>query len=114
MVFTISGYAEKDCIFKTDFHADEPGQIWVVTTYLPNEKIEFIVTNQNQVVRYSITLITNNDGSTLAEWKQVITALNEDGEKYINELTEEKYAAEKKKLEMILNYYLTTNQMYKK
>ena len=113
LVFTESGYAEKDCIFKTNFLDDGPEKIWVVTTYIPNEKIEFIVTNQNLVMRFGITLISQNDGSTLAEWKQVITALNAAGEKYIDELTEEKYAEEKKKLEEILNYFLLTRKMYK-
>ena len=113
LVFTESGVAEKDCIFKTDFHNDGPEKIWVVTTYIPNEKIEFIVTSPNQVIRFGITLISDNNGGTIAEWKQIVTALNESGEKYIAELTEEKYAEEKKNLEGILNYFLTTNKMYK-
>ena len=113
VVYTESGYAENNCIFKTDFNNDGPEKIWVVTTYIPNEKIEFIVTNPNQVIRFGITLKADNNGGTIAEWKQIITALNENGEKYIAELTEEKYTEEKKNLEEILNYYLTTNKMYK-
>jgi hypothetical protein len=113
LVFAESGYAEKDCIFKTNFPDDGPEKIWMVTKYIPNEKIEFVIINQNLAIRYCITLLSDNDGSTIAEWNQVITALNEKGEKYIDEFTQEKYAEEKKKLEEILNHYLTTNTMYK-
>ncbi len=113
LVYTKSGYAENNCIFKTHYPHDGPEKIWVVTEYVPNEKIEFIVVNPYQVIRFSINLLSENDGTTIAEWRQIITALNEEGEKLIEKYTEENYAAEKKELEEILNYYLTTNKMYK-
>ncbi len=113
VVYTESGYAENNCIFKTHYPHDGPEKIWVVTEYAPNEKIEFVVVNSNQVIRFSINLLNENDGTTIAEWRQITTALNEEGEKLIEKYTEENYTAEKKELEEILNYYLTTNKMYK-
>nr|WP_319776157.1 hypothetical protein [uncultured Sphaerochaeta sp.] len=113
IVYSESGYAEMDCIFKTNFSDDGTEDIWIVITYEANEKIELIVTNSNRVIRYSITLVSDNNGRTIAEWKQVITALNQKGEEFINEMTEEKYREEKKKLEEIFNHYLTTKTMKK-
>lgn len=113
MVFSNSGYAEQDCIFKTNFPDDGPEKTWVVSEYLQNKKIAFVITNSEMVSRFSITLIHGNDNTTVAEWYEVVTALNEEGEKKLEKLTDDNYTREKKKLEELINHFLATGKMMK-
>lgn len=113
MIYSDSGVAEKNCIFKTNYHEDISERTWVVTIYEPNERIAFIVSSADNIIDFTITLINGKDGTTVAEWKQVVTALTPAGEEYINTLTPEKYEKEKIMLENMLNHYLTTGEMLK-
>ena len=110
LVYSESGYAEQDCIFVTDF-AGEDEDVWVVSVYRPSEEIQFVRFNGRRVIRYSITLTDNGDGTTTAEWKQVITGLNEEGNRLLEGLTDEAYRQEISVLERLLNHYLTTGKM---
>jgi RimJ/RimL family protein N-acetyltransferase len=72
LVHSESGYAEQDCIFVTDFPG-EGEDVWVVSVYRPSEEIQFVRFNGRRVIRYCIVLTDNGDGTTTAEWRQVIT-----------------------------------------
>jgi hypothetical protein len=110
MVHSESGYAEQDCIFVTDFPV-EGEDVWVVSVYRPSEEIQFVRFNGRRVIRYSIVLTDNGDGTTTAEWKQVITGLNEEGNRLLEGLTDEAYQQKISVLERLLNHYLTTGEM---
>ena len=112
MVYSESGVAEQDCIFVTDF-PNEGEDVWVVSVYRPNEEIQFIRFNGMRVIRYSITLADNGDGTTTAEWKQVLTGLTEEGNRLVKGLTDEAYRQKILGLEQRLNHYLTTGEMLK-
>jgi hypothetical protein len=68
--------------------------------------------NNLRAIRYSITLKDNADGTSSSEWEQVITALNEEGNRFVDGLSQEKYTEEKKKLEAMLNHYLQTGKSF--
>lgn len=110
MVHSDSGFAEQDCIFVTDFPS-EGEDVWVVSVYRPNEEIQFVRFNARRVIRYSITLTDNGDGTTTAEWKQALTGLNEEGNRLVESLIDEAYRQKIMALERLLNHYLTTGQM---
>jgi hypothetical protein len=110
LVYSKSGYAEEDCIFITDFPG-EGEDLWVVSEYRPNEEIQFVRHNGRRVMRYSIVLTDNGDGTTTAKWKQVITGLNEEGNRLLEGLTDEAYRQEISVLERLLNHYLTTGEI---
>lgn len=112
MVRSESGFAELDCIFVTDF-PNEDEDVWVVSLYRPDEEIQFVRFNGRRVIRYSITLTDNGDGTTEAEWKQIITGLNEEGNRLLEGLTDEAYRKEITVLERLLNHYLTIGEMLK-
>ena len=80
MVYTDSGRAELDCVFKTNFPDDGPEDTWVVSRYEPPKHIEFVRINPIRSIRYSIDVIQQDDGSAQAIWKQVITGLNSEGD----------------------------------
>jgi hypothetical protein len=109
-VYSESGYAEQDCIFVTDFPG-EGEDVWVVSVYRPSEEIQFVRFNGRRVIRYSIVLTDNGDGTTTAEWRQVITGLNEEGNRQVDGLTDEAYQQKISVLERLLNHYLTTGEM---
>lgn len=110
MVHSESGFAELDCIFVTAF-PHESEDVWVVSVYAPNEEIEFVRFNGRRAIRYSITLTDNGDGTTEADWKQILTGLDEDGNRLVKSLTDEAYRQRIAGLERRLNHYLLTGEM---
>ncbi len=110
MVHSDSGFAELDCIFVTDFPS-EGEDVWVVSVYRPHEEIQFVRFNGRRVIRYGITLTDDGDGTTTAQWKQVITGLTEEGNRLLAGLTDEAYQQKICILERLLNHYLTTGEM---
>lgn len=112
MVHSQSGFAELDCVFVTDF-PNEGEDVWVVSVYRPNEAIEFVRCNGRRTIRYAITLADNGDGTTEAHWQQVLTGLNDEGNRLVASLTDEAYRQRIAGLERRLNHYLTTGEMLK-
>ena len=112
LVHTESGVAEMDGIFITFF---EPGQtdVWTVSRYEKNERIEFIIVNSRRVSRLAITLTANNDGTTNAQWKEVLTALTPEGEKALESYSEKEWMLRRENISMRLNYYLEHGTMYR-
>ena len=67
--------------------------------------------NGKRVIRYIITLADSGDGATRAEWKQIITGLNEEGNRLVEGLSDEAFQQRILGLEQQLNHYLTTGRM---
>lgn len=113
MVYTDSGKAELDCVFKTDFPDDGPEDVWVVSRYEPPQLIEFVRVNPLRSIRYTIELGEQQNGRTEASWRQVITALNSDADHLVAGLTNEAYQRKMETLQNMINHYLETGQMLK-
>ena len=113
MVYTDSGIAELDCVFKTSFPDDGPEDTWVVSRYEPPKCIEFVRINALRSIRYCIELVQQENGNTLAEWKQIITGLNSDGDNFVGGLRDEAYHGKMRALQNMINYYLETGNMLK-
>ncbi len=111
LVYSDSGLAELDCIFRTDFEKEGPPEVWVVDEYEPNRKIQFVRVNEIRAIRFTITLRANEDGTTHAEWRHVVTALNEEGNRYVDAYGDEDFAEGISSLERMINHYLTTGEM---
>lgn len=111
MVYSDSGYAESDCIFKTDFPADGPEDTWVVSRYEPPLMIEFVRVNTLRAIRYTISLRETAGGETEAAWRQVITGLNEEGNSFVQDLDEAAFQKRMGEIEIMLNHYQGTGQM---
>ena len=112
IVYTESGVAELDCIFKT-FPEPNRTEVWTVARYEKNQCIEFIIMDANNVKRYTITLKDNHDGTCDGTWTQVMTALTPKGEKAGESFTQEMYAKRIMDISIRLNYYLTNKTMYR-
>lgn len=111
MVYSESGHAEPDCIFKTDFPTDGPEDTWVVSRYEPPLLIEFVRVNTLRAIRYTISLRETAGGQTEAVWRQVITGLNKEGSSFVQDLDEAAFQKRMGEIELMLNHYLDTGQM---
>lgn len=112
LIHSDSGFAELDCVFITHFPGDE-NETWVVDRFEPNELIEFVRTTESRVIRHSIRLRNNGNASTTLFWQQIITALNENGNKYVESCSNEEFGQEVKALEKMLGHFLETGEMLK-
>ncbi len=56
MVYSDSGFAEQDCVFRTDFPQDGPRDTWVLSRYERPKLVEFVRVNGIRAIRYTITL----------------------------------------------------------
>ena len=109
MVHSKSGFAELDCVFKTR-HGDVE-DVWTVSRYEPNERIEFVVTSVFRVMRYRFTLSPEGEHATRIVIEQTATALNRENEKHAQD---PHFEIHMKTLEIMLNYYLTVGSMISK
>jgi hypothetical protein len=111
MIHSESGFAEQDCIFRTDFPADGPRDTWVVSRYEKPRLIEFVRVNAIRAIRYTITLEETGAGGTEAIWRQVITGLDAPGDAFVEQLSDAAFRTRMSALEQMLNHYLTTGRM---
>jgi hypothetical protein len=111
MVYSDSGHAERDCIFQTEFPQDGPLDTWVVSRYEPPSLIEFVRVNAHRAIRYAITLRAAAGGGTEAEWRQVLTGLDAEGDAFVEGLAEGEFPRRMAALERMLNHFLATGRM---
>ncbi len=114
LIYSDSGYAELDCVFKTDFPADGPEDAWVVCRHEPPRRIEFVRVNPLRAIRYTICLREALPGRTEADWSQVFTGLNEEGDALVRSLDAAAFSRRMDELEKMLNHYLATGQMLRR
>jgi hypothetical protein len=113
IIYSETGFAELDCIFSTVLPAGQK-EIWTIGRYEQNELIQFVRFTESRVIRYCITLSDNNDGTTTALWEQTITALNEEGNSYVESFSDNDYQQLIHSLEKMLNHYMMTGMMLRK
>jgi hypothetical protein len=111
MIYTGSGFAEPDCVFRTNSPGGGEEDVWVTSRYEPPRVIEFVRVNALRAIRYTITLVPNGDGTTRAEWKQVVTGLTAPGDEFVDRCTDEEYKTLMVRLEGMLNHFLRTGEM---
>jgi hypothetical protein len=110
VLHSVSGFAEKGCVFRTRFPGDSSDDVWIITRHEPNRRIEFVRVNALRVMTYSIRLRPEEDGTTSADNEQVLTALNEEGNRFLDAMPDEAFPLEMKRGEAMLNHFLRTGQ----
>ena len=113
MIYSDSGFGEQDCVFQTDFPHDGPKDTWVLCRYEKPKLVEFVRVNGIRAIRYTITLRQIGDKKTESEWQQVITGLNDEGDKSVGSFSDGEFKHRMQMLKQMLNHYLTTGQMLK-
>lgn len=112
MVYSQTGVAENNAVFQTAFAAQGGEETWVVCRYEKDRAIEFVrFTPGFKVNRLDIALFAESTGKTRAVWTNTYTGLSEAGSRWIEQLTDAAFEAEKAAIEKMLNHYLTTGAM---
>ena len=112
LIYSNSGAAEQGCIFRTSF-LNEGEEIWVMSGYDPEsrrvEMIRFI--EGSRVAHVEVSLSAAGDESTKLVWTETITALDEQGNAYVDAFSEETQAARLGFLEQALAHFCETGRI---
>lgn len=111
LIYSESGFAEEGGVF-TSSHGGEKDTIWLITKRDENNKeIEFVrITPESRVAKLVISVEEAKDGNSIVNISYTYTALNENGNRFIEELSEEKFIEAMKFWENSMNYYLKTGK----
>ncbi len=114
MIYSKSGVAENDCVFKTNFPHEGGEEVWVVSRYEQDRAIEFVRVSQGlKASRLNIRLESDGNGGTTAVWTRTLTGLNAKGNEFVEKMTDDDFQDKMRTLERRLNHYLTTGKMWK-
>jgi hypothetical protein len=113
MIYSDSGFAENNCIFRTDFprRFDE---IFVVSRYEPPHAIEFVIVSPEvYVMKMDISLRDGANGGAEVLWTNTLTGLSEKGNAFVENYGDEAYASVMGKLNGALEHFCRTGKMLK-
>lgn len=113
LLYSLSGFAELGCVFKTDFGDQWGPEIWVVSHYRPAEGISFVRTGAMRTTRYEITLAGDRPGTAVTPvthltWRQEVTGLNIEGNRLVAAASAGEFRAMMAALDRMLGHYLAT------
>lgn len=109
MLHSDSGIAEKNCVFRTHMPGEPSDDVWVISHYEPNTRIEFVRVNALRTMCLPITLTDNGDGTTRAVNEQLLVGLTEQGNQTLGSMADG-FSFEMRMGEAMLNHYLTTGK----
>jgi len=113
MVFSASGVAENNAVFRTNFPAQGGRETWIVCRYEKDRAIEFIrVVPDFKVNRLDVAL-TAAGATTIITWTHTYTGLSEPGNQWIRGMTDDAFHSEKAAIEKMLSHFLKTGAMLK-
>ena len=106
-----SGLAEEGCVFLSR-QAGEKDTIWMITKRdVQNREIEFVrATPESRIARLTICVAEKKKQISKVKITYVITALCEDGNRFLEAFTQENFEAGMKFWEASMNYYLETGK----
>ncbi len=113
MVFSVTGFAELDGIFRTLDSASGLEDTWVISRHESPTLVEFVRWNSHRVIHYAISLKALGPGRTISEWKQVITGLGEEGNKFVRDLDGTGFETMCRMEERMLNHFLKAGKKLK-
>jgi hypothetical protein len=106
-----SGLAEEGCVFLSR-QEGEKDTIWMITRRdVQNRAIEFVrATPESRIARLTIVVDEKAANASQVKITYVITALGEEGNKFLEAFTQENFEAAMKFWEASMNYYLETGE----
>ncbi len=106
LVFSRSGVAEQDCVFRTP--AGAGWATWTTVRYEPPSRIEYVWMNPGHLVAHlMITLAAVAPGRTRMRWQRVFTGLSEAGSQEAAQWTD----AREREIGRRLEHFLKTGTM---
>jgi len=111
IIYLESDLVEAGGVFITDRPGDGGRDVWVVAQYVPNEAIQFVRTNRLRTMTYSVQARSDGPGAVQLVWEQVVTGLNDEGNRLVDSLSQDEFARRLSAMEKRLQHYLETGQM---
>ena len=109
LIYSESGFAELGCIFST-FNPDDGGKdIWVISRYETDKRIQFVRVNSIRSITYDL-FITEANEQTRILWQQQVTALNEKGNAFLETVNQVAFTNQIMMLQKLLNFYIETGK----
>ena len=88
LIFTTTGYAEKDYVFKSDYFGLGE-EIWVRHEHIVNEYLAYYRFSSHLLIKFEINLKDNHDNSVKTDWRLTYTSLDKKGNDIIGDLPSE-------------------------
>jgi hypothetical protein len=111
LVYSTTGVASPDCIFRTGSPGEEP-MTWVVSRYEPPRRIEFTCFVPDRfVMRLDIALEPVDADATRLHWSRRFFSLGPEGDRALEGRTEAAERARMQRLESELSHYLRTGTL---
>ena len=83
LIYTNSGYAEENCVFRTKKSHSMNSSTWIFTDYKPNKYIKFVKIDSDIIQHCRIDLVQNSNETITITFKTISTALNLEGNKIL-------------------------------
>ena len=111
LIFSDSGLAEKGCVF-TSRSAGEKDTIWLITKRddAACETVFARITPDSRVAEVTVRAEDGGRQTSRVRITYTITALNEAGNRFIENFTEENFVKDMKFWEATMNHYLETGK----
>ena len=111
LLYSKSGLAEEGCVFLSR-QEGEKDTIWMITRRdVENRETEFVrATPESRIARLTIAVDEKAENLSKVKITYVITALCEEGNRFLEAFTPENFAAAMKFWEKSMNYYLETGK----
>ena len=112
MIYSVSGFAELGCTFKTNF-PPEGEAYWSMTKCLPPTEAEYVRFIAGlAIIRLHIKL-TELDSGSQAVWEWTCTGITEHGNDFIAAPAEDQAKHSALRMEMSLNHFFQTGEKLK-
>ncbi len=109
-VYIDSDFEQIDTVFTTNFHKGET-ETWIVDRYEPNDLIQYARFSESKVIRLTICLTDNEDGTTDVLWEHCIISLNEKGNIFIQKYAKKAFKKEVARQVDMLYQFLENSKM---
>ena len=113
IVHSKSGFAELDCVFRTD-NPVEGKRTWICTHYKPPRAIEYTsFSDLGYIMCIGIQLQLRGESATHVAWSRRFIATNPSGEDWIEQMDKAPASKATEGLAMLLGHFLKTGSMLK-
>lgn len=113
LIYSTSGFAEKNCIFTTNF--DGLTQFWSASRFCPEKGIiEFTIFIENlAIMLLQVSVVDTDDCRSEITWTRTFTGLNKKGNLFLKTLQDDDFQLRSNRLNKQLDHFLFCGEMLK-
>lgn len=111
LIYTESGYAEENCVFRTAHSNSMRDALWSFMGYKPNKYVEYVRFEPDILTHVKIDVIQNDNETTTMNWYITSTAISEKGNSLIENT---KSSHRSNHIIKLMEHYLKTGELISK